>query len=131
MLSIDDFYLWIDRENMWDLQKLLALWAFACCLYASAKLGRKINDKIDKFLSGLSISPKISLGISWALGQLGMIASMVVCFYAAMAFGCSKDNIINIKAGETLAGIMSFPEEQRTAVFAKWLKDKANWKDWQ
>ena len=131
MSSIDEFHVWIDRENLWLLQRFLVLWAFACCLYASAKIGRKLHDKTDRFLSGLFYSPKLIAGIAWAVGQLGMLGSMIACFYAAMAFSYSEDSLINIKARQTLTDIMSFPEEQRVKVFAYWLKEKVDWNDWQ
>lgn len=132
MTSIDEFHLWIDRENMWNLQKFLVLWGVACCLYASAKIGGKIHDKLNNFLSGLDVKPKISFGISWIFGQLGMLASIIACLYSAIAFSCSEDSLINIKARQTLTGIMSYwSDEQKIAAFAHWLREEANWKDWE
>lgn len=131
MSGIDEFHVWIDYQNMQSFAYLLVFWAIACCLYASGKIGQKIHDKTYRFLTGFDIRHKYSTGLAWVAGQSILLASLIACFYGAMAFSYSDESLKNIKARNTVEKILSFPDDKRPAVAMEWLKEEASWPIWK
>ena len=68
--------------------------------------------------------------VGWFGGQLFLVSSFVACFFAAMAFSCTDENIKNIQARETIDGFLSYSDEQRPRVVAEWLRKQQTFPIW-